>query len=357
MLVPELEHLARRHDDELGAAPRAGAGRRDGGARRHRPPLPRRRRSLARLGDDGAADQRTARGVLAGRPARGVRRGLRGRARGAPAGAASRTTATAATGTPTTSRRTASRRTAARSPRPRRSGPTWDRRGTSRRSTGPPYRRSMLARGLEELAKAGKSALFGVESADDLPFAVDDALVTARGRRGRARAAEDGGAARAPDPGRPTTVRSSRWRTVIGPEAFGREYFSLAKGTPGPNRRERLGDRPVRRPRLARRLERQPSAEATCTFVQTCSAVRVNGTCLALGPADHAQLGSATTTTAEARCPTLSRGPRSAGHPGRPSWTRRTADVGRDRESLRRKRLITLASCWASRRCCCGAAS
>ena len=45
VLVPELAHLAADQDDALGPAPDRRAGRRDGGARRHRPPLPRRRRA------------------------------------------------------------------------------------------------------------------------------------------------------------------------------------------------------------------------------------------------------------------------------------------------------------------------
>ena len=94
--------------------------------------------------------------------------------------------------------------------------------------------RSMLARGLEELAKAGKTALFGVESADDLPFVVDDEQVTAQ-----VEALER-------EPAKMAALREHRTQVslegpffemaeVIGPDAFGREYFSLAKGTPGPH--------------------------------------------------------------------------------------------------------------------------
>jgi N-acetyl-1-D-myo-inositol-2-amino-2-deoxy-alpha-D-glucopyranoside deacetylase len=92
--------------------------------------------------------------------------------------------------------------------------------------------RSMLQRGLEELAKAGKTALFGVESADDLPFVVDDALVTAQ-----VEGLHD-------EPRKMAALREHRTQVsndgpffemaeVIGPDAFGREFFSLAKGVPG----------------------------------------------------------------------------------------------------------------------------
>ncbi len=97
--------------------------------------------------------------------------------------------------------------------------------------------RSMLARGLEELAKVGKTALFGVEDPDELPFVVDDALVTA---------SVDGLAYEA---AKMTALREHRTQVtpdgpffemaeLVGPEAFGREYFSLAKGTAGEHRDE-----------------------------------------------------------------------------------------------------------------------
>jgi N-acetyl-1-D-myo-inositol-2-amino-2-deoxy-alpha-D-glucopyranoside deacetylase len=90
----------------------------------------------------------------------------------------------------------------------------------------------MLARGLEELAKVGKTALFGVEDPDELPFVVDDALVTA---------SVDGLAYEA---AKMAALREHRTQVtpdgpffemaeLIGPEAFGREYFRLAKGTSG----------------------------------------------------------------------------------------------------------------------------
>ena len=46
VLVPDLEHLAAEQDGRAGPAPGRRAGRRDGGARRHRPPVPRRCRAL-----------------------------------------------------------------------------------------------------------------------------------------------------------------------------------------------------------------------------------------------------------------------------------------------------------------------
>jgi N-acetyl-1-D-myo-inositol-2-amino-2-deoxy-alpha-D-glucopyranoside deacetylase len=92
--------------------------------------------------------------------------------------------------------------------------------------------RSMLARGLEELAKVGKTALFGVQSVDELPFVVDDSVVTA---------AIDG---LAYEPQKMAALREHRSQVtpdgpffemaeVMGPQAFGVEYFSLVKGLPG----------------------------------------------------------------------------------------------------------------------------
>ena len=71
VLVPELAHLAADKDDAAGPAPDRRAGDRDGGARRPRPPLPRRPGPVPRLRDDGTADQRPAGLLLAGRPRRG----------------------------------------------------------------------------------------------------------------------------------------------------------------------------------------------------------------------------------------------------------------------------------------------
>jgi N-acetyl-1-D-myo-inositol-2-amino-2-deoxy-alpha-D-glucopyranoside deacetylase len=97
--------------------------------------------------------------------------------------------------------------------------------------------RSMLERGLEQAAQMGKTGFFGVESADDLPWVVDDELVTTH---------IDGIEL---EPVKMAALREHRSQVdpsgpffemaeVIGPDAFGREYYSIAKGVPGPHRDE-----------------------------------------------------------------------------------------------------------------------
>ena len=92
--------------------------------------------------------------------------------------------------------------------------------------------RSYVQQGIETLVKAGKTAFFGVESADELPFLTDDALVTAH---------IDG---RAYEPRKLQALRAHRTQVdlegpffafaeEIGPDAMGREFFSLVKGRPG----------------------------------------------------------------------------------------------------------------------------
>ena len=89
--------------------------------------------------------------------------------------------------------------------------------------------RTQVKLGLEALAKAGKSAFFGVESADELPFLIDDELITTH---------IDG---RAYEPRKMAALREHRTQVtvdgpffalaeVIGPEAMGNEFFSLVKG-------------------------------------------------------------------------------------------------------------------------------
>ena len=97
--------------------------------------------------------------------------------------------------------------------------------------------RSMLEKGLEQAATMGKTALFGVESADDVPWVVDDELITTH---------IDG---RDLEPVKMAALREHRSQVdpsgpffemaeVIGPDAFGREFYSIAKGEPGPHRDE-----------------------------------------------------------------------------------------------------------------------
>ena len=118
-------------------APRYRAGQRDEGARRHRPPLPRRRRPLPRLRDDGAADERPPEAFWRADLLEASDRLFDGHPRGAPAGAG-HLRPTAATATPTTSRRTGSRRTAPQLAAAPAFRPDLGRPGTSPRSTGAP---------------------------------------------------------------------------------------------------------------------------------------------------------------------------------------------------------------------------
>ena len=215
------------------SAPRGRAGRGDGGARRHRPPLPRRRRTLARLGDDGAADQRPA----------GRRSGGPTCSRRPP-----RSCAVVREVRPQVLRHLRHQRRV-RPPRPHPGAPGRDvRHGTGRCARLPARPRSGLGRaeGVLGVPSPGRCsrgasrswprpagrALFGVENADELPFTVDDSVVTARGRRGRARAAEDGGAARAPHPGRPgrSVLRDGRGDRAGGVRA---RVLQPGQGHPG----------------------------------------------------------------------------------------------------------------------------
>ena len=246
ILVPELEHLAADRDDELGEHREIELADGDGGARRHRPPLPRRRRPLPRLRDDGRCRRTTVpSALLARRPDRGREPSSRGRSARCGRRCWSPTTTTAATATPTTSRPTGSRCTAPQlaavpSYRPD-LGEAWD----IAKIYWTAVPRSLLQRGLEALAKAGGTALFGVESADDLPFVVDDALVTAQ-----IEGLQD-------EPRKMDALRAHRTQvTVDGPffamanvsgRSVGPRVLQPGQGRPGPSRRGRARDGPVRR--------------------------------------------------------------------------------------------------------------
>lgn len=94
--------------------------------------------------------------------------------------------------------------------------------------------RSAVQQGIDALLASGASNFFGVESADDLPMAVDDALVTTT---------LDG---RAFEPTKMAALRAHASQVEvdgvffsiaaqIGPEAMGVEYFRLVKGTVAPD--------------------------------------------------------------------------------------------------------------------------
>ena len=106
IVVPHLEHLASEPRGRPGLAPHRGAGGRLRGARREGSPVPRRPRPVARLRDDGRADERQS-GVASGRPISPRPPAIWSRSCARPGRrSSSPTTRTAATATPTTSRRT-----------------------------------------------------------------------------------------------------------------------------------------------------------------------------------------------------------------------------------------------------------
>ena len=99
--------------------------------------------------------------------------------------------------------------------------------------------KSAIQKGIDLMMEAGESGFFGVTSADELPFVVDDELVTttvdgvkylpakmAALRSHASQVAEDG----------PFFSLFEK----IGPEAFGQEHFRLVRGEvgPGPSGRE-----------------------------------------------------------------------------------------------------------------------
>ena len=107
-------------------------------------------------------------------------------------------------------------------------GPVWDVPKVYWEATP----RSYVQRGMDALIAAGQTAFFGVESIDDLPFLVDDELVTAR---------IDG---LAYEPRKMAALREHASQVeldgeffqlaeVVGPEAMGIEWYSLAKGVTG----------------------------------------------------------------------------------------------------------------------------
>jgi N-acetyl-1-D-myo-inositol-2-amino-2-deoxy-alpha-D-glucopyranoside deacetylase len=93
--------------------------------------------------------------------------------------------------------------------------------------------RSALQRGIELMIEAGESGFFGTDSVDDLPFVLDDELVTT-GVDGRPYLAAKLAAMRAHasqiSPDGPFFVLADK----VGEEAFGIEYFRLVRGRPGP---------------------------------------------------------------------------------------------------------------------------
>jgi N-acetyl-1-D-myo-inositol-2-amino-2-deoxy-alpha-D-glucopyranoside deacetylase len=93
--------------------------------------------------------------------------------------------------------------------------------------------RSALQRGIELMIEAGESGFFGTDSVDDLPFVLDDELVTA-GIDGREYLPAKLAAMRA----HATQISADgpffSLAEKVGEEAFGIEYFRLVRGRPAP---------------------------------------------------------------------------------------------------------------------------
>ena len=93
--------------------------------------------------------------------------------------------------------------------------------------------RSVLQQGIDALKAAGHESFFGVDSADDLPFAVDDAAVTAA-VDGRRFSTEKDAAMRA----HPTQIMVDgpffALSNNLGLEVLGVEYYRLVQGDRGP---------------------------------------------------------------------------------------------------------------------------
>jgi N-acetyl-1-D-myo-inositol-2-amino-2-deoxy-alpha-D-glucopyranoside deacetylase len=93
--------------------------------------------------------------------------------------------------------------------------------------------RSALQSGIDQLIESGASNFFGVDSADDLPFVVDDQLVTTAVAGGEERYAAKLAAMRAHASQIAAGGPFFQLAEQVG-KAFGTEYFRLVRGTPGP---------------------------------------------------------------------------------------------------------------------------
>jgi N-acetyl-1-D-myo-inositol-2-amino-2-deoxy-alpha-D-glucopyranoside deacetylase len=93
--------------------------------------------------------------------------------------------------------------------------------------------RSALQRGIELMIEAGESSFFGTDSVDDLPFVLDDELVTT-GVDGRPYLAAKMAAMRAHASQISADGPFFALAEKVGEEAFGIEYFRLVRGRLGP---------------------------------------------------------------------------------------------------------------------------
>ncbi len=94
--------------------------------------------------------------------------------------------------------------------------------------------RSVMQNGIDALIAAGGSGFFGVESVDDLPFLTDDAAVTTHIEALNLEPAKLA-ALRAHATQVPDDHGFFRLAELMGPQAMGNEFFTLAYGPKGPD--------------------------------------------------------------------------------------------------------------------------
>ena len=93
--------------------------------------------------------------------------------------------------------------------------------------------RSYVQQGIDALIAAGGKGFFGLDSADDLPFVIDDSLVTTR-IDGRALQERKLAALRAHATQVEPDSEFFQMAELLGPDAMGWEFFRLVRGRPGP---------------------------------------------------------------------------------------------------------------------------
>lgn len=92
--------------------------------------------------------------------------------------------------------------------------------------------KSFIQQGIDALVAAGGTGLFGLESADDLPFAIEDDVVTTR-IDGRAFEPRKMAALRAHETQIEAESEFFTMAEMIGPDAMGVEFFRLVRGPLG----------------------------------------------------------------------------------------------------------------------------
>ena len=102
--------------------------------------------------------------------------------------------------------------------------------------------KAAVKKGIDAFVAAGGQGFFGLAEGEDLPWALDDELVTTCDHGARPGAAQDGSTPGPPHPGGRRRTTSSGCLSSLGPEAMGIEYFRLARGQLGPAGADGLED-------------------------------------------------------------------------------------------------------------------